>query len=135
MRLRPLCHAGESRHHEPTRMRTTAKLCVLAVFCAASLGAAGVESNAALIEAAKAGNAGVLRTLLRQPGAVNLPEADGTTALHWAVRADHLESIQLLLRAGANASAANRYGVTPLSLAALNGSAAAIELLLKAGAD
>ena len=49
-------------------------------------------------------------------------EADGTTALHWAVRADDLELVRLLLRAGANARAANRYGVTPLQLAATNGS-------------
>ena len=66
---------------------------------------------------------------------MNAPEADGTTALHWAVRADDLETTRLLLGAGARADPANRYGVTPLSLAALNGNAAVMDALLKAGAD
>jgi ankyrin repeat protein len=66
---------------------------------------------------------------------VNLSEADGTTALHWAVRADNTSMVQLLLRAGANANAANRHGVTPLSLAALNRSSRVAALLIEAGAD
>ncbi len=66
---------------------------------------------------------------------VNTPEADGTTALHWAVDGDHPELVELLLHAGASVKAANRYGVTPLWLACANGSAATVVLLLKAGAD
>jgi ankyrin repeat protein len=66
---------------------------------------------------------------------VNVAEADGTTALDWAVRADDLETARLLLAAGANPSVANRYGVRPLSIAATNANAAMIETLLKAGAD
>ena len=66
---------------------------------------------------------------------MNVPEADGTTALHWAVRADDVDTARLLVGAGANANAANRYGVTPLSLAAANANAAMVELLLDAGAD
>ena len=41
-------------------------------------------------------------------------EADGTTALHWAVRQNDLELVDRLLRTGADVNAANRYGVTPL---------------------
>jgi ankyrin repeat protein len=66
---------------------------------------------------------------------VNQPEADGTTALHWAIQADDVEMAALLIGAGADATAANRYGVRPLTLAATNGSDAAIAMLLKAGAD
>jgi uncharacterized protein len=76
-----------------------------------------------------------LAALLQQRVDVNKPEADGTTALHWAVRNDDVASVDRLIRAGANVKAANRYGVTPLYLAAVNGNAAVIERLLKAGAD
>ena len=76
-----------------------------------------------------------MRALLKQQVDVNAAEADGTTALHWAVHRDNLETVDLLLTAGANARAVNRYGVTPLNLAATNGNAAVVERLLKAGAD
>src|SRR6185295_7942514 len=83
----------------------------------------------------KDGNREGVRTLLRQKTNVNAAEADGTTALHWAVRADDQELVRLLLGAGANPRAANRYGVTPLQLAAINGSVATAQALLKAGAN
>jgi ankyrin repeat protein len=76
-----------------------------------------------------------LAALLQQRVDVNKPEADGTTALHWAVRNDDVALVDRLIRAGASVKAANRYGVTPLYLAAVNGNAAVIERLLKAGAD
>src|SRR5436853_3731570 len=52
---------------------------------------------------------------------VNAPQADGTTALHWAAYNDDLDLVNRLLAAGANARASNRYGVTPLTLACING--------------
>jgi ankyrin repeat protein len=88
-----------------------------------------------LIDAVKAGQVPAVRAALAEPGAVRAREADGTTALHWAVRADNLELTRLLLRAGADANVANRYDVTPLSLAATNGNAAIAGALLDAGAD
>jgi ankyrin repeat protein len=77
----------------------------------------------------------LLAALPQQRVDVNKPEADGTTALHWAVRNDDVQLVDRLIRAGANVKAANRYGVTPLYLAAVNGNAVVIEKLLKAGAD
>ncbi len=59
--------------------------------------------------------------LLKQHADVNAPEADGTTALHWAARQDDLDMADRLIKAGANVKAANRYGVTPLYLACVNG--------------
>jgi ankyrin repeat protein len=98
----------------------------------ASMGAAGDEAR--LIDAVKSANYDAVRTLLKQTGLANAAEADGTTALHWAVRADDIGSAQLLLRARANVKAANRYGITPLSLA-VSTEPAMIETLVKAGAD
>jgi ankyrin repeat protein len=88
-----------------------------------------------LIEAVKSGSRDTARALVGKRVDVNAREADGTTALHWAVRGDDLEAVQLLLRAGANVNLANRYSLTPLSLAATNGSVAVVAALLAAGAD
>src|SRR5688500_13320780 len=74
------------------------------------------------------------RALIRDTD-VNAAQADGMTALHWAVYQDDLDTAKLLLTAGANAKAANRYGVTPLSLACTNGNAALVDLLLAGGAN
>jgi uncharacterized protein len=114
-----------------------AAVCRCVVIVAALILAAGTARAAdpVLVAAIKAGDITRARTLLRQKADVNQAEADGTTALHWAVQRDHLEAVELLLNAGAAASAANRHGVTPLHLAAINGNAATIERLLKAGAD
>jgi len=115
----------------PTRSIGVASLAVM--LSVAGLGAA--DGGLQVVEAVKHGNRQALGTLLKQRVDVNAPEADGMTALHWAVRGNDLETTQLLIRAGANVKAANRYGLTPLSLAATNGNAGVIEMLIKAGAD
>src|SRR5580765_8744616 len=99
--------------------------------------AAGVASgsDAQVARAVREGDRAALESLIKQRVDVNVPEVDGTTALHWAVRADDVATVARLIRAGAHANAANRYGVTPLALAAGLGSAAVIDALLKAGAD
>ena len=76
-----------------------------------------------------------VRHLLDRRIDVNAPQADGTTALHWAAYNDDLDLVNRLLAAGANARASNRYGVTPLTLACTNGNAAVVSRLLDAGAD
>jgi ankyrin repeat protein len=109
---------------------------LIALFVLAQAGSAGAAGKAPLVAAVKNGDAAAVRALLKQqPASVNVPEADGTTALHWATDRDDLVTTGLLVRAGANVKATNRYGVTPLYSAAVNGNAAMIELLLKAGAD
>jgi ankyrin repeat protein len=76
-----------------------------------------------------------VRSLVGQKVDPNIPGADGTPALHWAVRVDDVDTAKLLVGAGAKATMANRYGLTPLAIAAANGSATMIALLLDAGAD
>jgi ankyrin repeat protein len=102
------------------------------------LGALTGGAGLTLADAVKAGNRDAVRAMLATPAgksAVNTPEADGTTPLHWATRADEEMIARDLVAAGANANAVNRYGVTPLSLAANNASADLVDVLLKAGAD
>ena len=88
-----------------------------------------------LADAAEQGNRALIRTLLDAGADVNAAQADGTTALHWAVYNDDAETAGLLVRRGANVNAANGYGVPPLSLACTNGNADLVKLLLDAGAD
>jgi ankyrin repeat protein len=114
-------------------MRSSRLALLVAALLTATVSAGGDTMR--LADAVRAGNRDAVRALLRGKTDVNSPEADGTTALHWAVQADDVEMARLLLAAGARAGAANRYGSTPLSLAAINGNPAMIEVLLAAGAD
>ena len=109
-------------------------LCGSALFLllpAAGFGAGTSE----VADAAMRGDTGAVQGLLQQHADVNAPQADGATALHWAVFRSDQEMVKLLLGAGANPKAANRDGSTPLWLACNNGNAAILEMLLKAGAD
>jgi ankyrin repeat protein len=92
-------------------------------------------SGPPLVEAVKSGDRAAAVALIEKRVDVNTPEADGTTALHWAVHQNDLELATRLIRAGANVTAKNEYGATPMSEAAVAGNAAMIEALLKAGAD
>ena len=88
-----------------------------------------------LVDAVKAGDKAAALALIDRHADVNAPEADGTTALHWAAHQNDLDLVERLIRAGANANVKNDYGATPMSEAAVTGSANLIEALLKAGAD
>lgn len=96
---------------------------------------AGTSGNASLVDAVKNQDSESVHALLKQHVDVNAPEADGTTALHWAAHWGDLDTVDALLKAGANVSALNRYGATPLSEAVRIGNAALIEKLVQAGAD
>jgi ankyrin len=87
------------------------------------------------VDAAKSGDKEALRSLVQKGTNVNVTEADGTTALHWASYRDDLEAADLLLRAGAKVNAANDLGVTPLWTACENGSESMVRRLLAAGAN
>jgi ankyrin repeat protein len=104
---------------------------VALIASAATLAAA----DNALVDAVRSGDKAAVRALAKEPGAVNRPLPDGSTALHYAVQADDFETADFLIRSGADVRAASRYGVTPLSLAAQNANLALVERLLSAGAD
>jgi ankyrin repeat protein len=105
--------------------------CVLLLLAACATAAEDVP----LADAAEQQDWASVRELLETGAAVNEPQVDGITALHWAAYHDDLDSARLLIRANADVKSANRYGVAPLSLACTNGDAPLVELLLEAGAD
>ena len=88
-----------------------------------------------LIVTAKENDLDTLKSLLAAKADVNARQADGTTALAWAVYNNDPDAVDLLVRAGADAKLANEYGVSPLHLACTNQNADIVAVLLKAGAD
>ena len=100
-----------------------------------SLGSAAGGRLPPLVEAARKADSHVLLTVLNQGVNVNEPDADGTTALHWASYLDDVESANLLISAGARVNATNDLGASPLWAASQNGSTAMVGKLLEAGAD
>ena len=100
-----------------------------------SVASLAATSDLRLVVAVRNRDSESVRALLEQQADVNIPEADGATALHWAVHWDDPETVNLLVRAGARVNAVNDFGVTPLSLACTNGNAGIVGTLLRAGAD
>jgi ankyrin repeat protein len=88
-----------------------------------------------LVDAVRSGDREAALALIAQRVDVNAPEADGTTALHWAAHHNDLDLVERLIRAGAKANIKNDYGATPMSEAAIAADAALLEKLLAAGAD
>jgi len=113
-------------------MRMVSTFCLLALLLGAATARAATSEVA---DAAMRGDREAVRAAIARRADVNLPQVDGSTALHWAVDRDDLEIVEALIRAGASVTARTREGVLPLQLAAINGSAPIIDRLLKAGAD
>ena len=113
-------------------MTRITSFCVLCLLAGVALAHAATSDVA---DAAMQGNREAVRAAIARKADVNVPQIDGTTALHWAAERDDLDMADLLIRAGARLTVKTREGVTPLQLAAINGSAAMLDRLLKAGAD
>jgi ankyrin repeat protein len=88
-----------------------------------------------LLDAIHDGNLGEAVQLVRDGADVNVAEANGTTALHWAIYNSHPPLIETLIAAGADVNAINDYGSTPMSEAATLGDYDIVKALLDAGAD
>ncbi len=92
-------------------------------------------SDQRLLDAIKDQGGRPVPALLSQRIDVNMPQADGSTPLAWAVYLDQADTVERLLRAGAQVNTADEYGETPLTLACATGDFAIIEKLIAAGAD
>ena len=100
-----------------TVLKATVSCAALFLLATMSVGAASDVADAV-----QNGDATAVRRLVTAKADVNAPQADGATALHWAVYRDDVATVDLLLKAGANPKAANSFGATPLSMAAETGS-------------
>ena len=98
-------------------------------------GTSHVAAAGELADAAMRGDTAAVSALLDQGTDVDEPQADGATALHWAIYGNQPELVALLIDAGADVAVRNRAGMTPLVLAAETGSAVMVERLLDAAAD
>jgi len=102
----------------------------------APLHAAPTNNNkGAVVAAAHADQLAQVRRLISEHEDVNVPEADGSSALLWATFNSNLEMTKALLAAGAWVDSQNHYGVTPLLQASRLGDVPAMKVLLDAGAD
>ena len=99
------------------------------------LRAGGQPGTPPLVQAARNQDVAAVRALLTQDAPANEPQADGSTALHWAVHWEHQEMVDVLIAAGAEVSAANDLAMTPLVMAGTSGNGAIVRRLLAAGAD
>jgi uncharacterized protein len=88
-----------------------------------------------LIKASKKQDWETVSSLLKQKAAVNAAQADGATALSWAVYWDRQDIVEQLIKAKANVNTGNDIGVTPLALAVRNRNPEMVLLLLNAGAN
>jgi ankyrin repeat protein len=85
--------------------------------------------------AARLGDNALVRSLIAADADINVPEADGSTALLWAAYHSDTALTQALIDAGADVDTANRFGVTPLLQAARSGATEVVRSLLEGGAS
>ena len=116
----------------PLLVRLVTSAAAAAIFGATLLH--GADQGSPLADAAMKGDMAAVRALLQATADVNGTQADGTTALHWAVYNDNLALVERLIAARADVTTANEFGSTPLAEAATVGNAAVIAALLEAGA-
>lgn len=117
-------------------MRATLnRLGLFSAICALSTTAFATTEDLRVVSAARNKDRDAVASLIKARADVNAPQADGATALAWAVYHDDGEMADLLIAAGAKTNTANDYGITPLWLACTNASGAMVEKLLKGQAD
>lgn len=114
--------------------RIVVELILLSICISISTTVVAEESQ--LIVAVKRQDWDQLNTVLKRGDMdINSTQADGATALAWAVYWDNEDAVVRLIDAGADPNIANAYGVTPLHLATKNRNPDITEKLLKGEAD
>ncbi len=93
------------------------------------------QGDASLVDLVRAGDRAGALELIRLGADVNAAQADGSTALHWAVHNVDEELTELLLSREADPAVKNRYGAAPLAEAVRIANANLVGMLLAAGAD
>lgn len=107
------------------------------VFITVSLCLCGVAqaNDTAMLSALERNDTNLAFELILNGANVNVPQADGATALHWAAHWNQIELVNRLLEAGANVNATNELGIAALSIACRNGSDEMVNTLLANGAS
>ncbi len=107
---------------------------VLAALCSST--AFAVDGNEQqLLQLASEGKTAEALALVGRNTDVTQSQADGTTALHWAIYYNDAELAKRLIRQGADVKVKNEFGATPMSQAAIGGNVDIIKALLDEGVD
>jgi len=112
--------------------------CAAVVVVALALAAADhqvVASPQDLIDAVRKGDKELVTRLLVSGADVKVTQAQGVSALHFAVMGGHKEIAELLLAHGVDVNVADNNANTPLHIAASRGMAKMVDLLLAKGAN
>ena len=96
--------------------------------------AASMQSNLALLDAARDGKTAIVQSLLDDGAAVNVRNRFGNTPLLYAARMGHLETVKLLIDRGAEINKPNLNNISPLTEAAYHGHVDIVQVLLDGGA-
>ena len=103
---------GDSTGAWHLAVRSAPLRCLIFALCAANACAAWAGDLSSTL---KTGNSAAARALLAERADPDDTDADGTTALHWAIHHADADLAKALLDAGAKVDARNRYGVPPLT--------------------
>ena len=115
-----------------TRTTITQALTAAAIFFATLTTA---DAGDDFLAAARSGDVAQVQTLLADGADVEVRDASGNSALHYAAAFGYTEMAQTLVAAGADVDARGRIDNTPLHLAAQEGHSDVATLLIDNGAD
>ncbi|KAK3998309.1 hypothetical protein QBC44DRAFT_314203 [Cladorrhinum sp. PSN332] len=77
--------------------------------------------------------AGVLKSVIENPTAINSIDHTGRPPLHWAIIQGNTNALQLLIRSGVDTNMPGLWGRTALHIAVANGDVGAVKILVDAG--